>query len=196
MCGIVAACARRNVVPVLVEGLKALEYRGYDSAGVLVETGDSFRRARTQGKVRELENLLAADPLDGSTGIAHTRWATHGAPNTRNAHPHVSGDLVGVVHNGIIENHAELRDELVARGYHFDTETDSKSSHTSSTHICRMATTCAPQRSARSRACMARMPSPWSAPANRAGPSARARAARWSSASVKARTSSLPTCRR
>ncbi|MFB9067487.1 glutamine--fructose-6-phosphate transaminase (isomerizing) [Pseudofulvimonas gallinarii] len=126
MCGIVAACARRNVVPVLVEGLKALEYRGYDSAGVLVETGDSFRRARTQGKVRELENLLAADPLDGSTGIAHTRWATHGAPNTRNAHPHVSGDLVGVVHNGIIENHAELRDELVARGYHFDTETDSE----------------------------------------------------------------------
>ncbi len=126
MCGIVAACARRNVVPVLVEGLKALEYRGYDSAGVLVESGDSFRRARTQGKVRELETLLAADPLDGSTGIAHTRWATHGAPNTRNAHPHVSGDLVGVVHNGIIENHAELRDELVARGYRFDTETDSE----------------------------------------------------------------------
>lgn len=126
MCGIVAACAQRDVVPILIEGLKALEYRGYDSAGVLVEAGDALRRARTQGKVRELENLLAAEPLAGTTGIAHTRWATHGAPNTRNAHPHTSGDVVAVVHNGIIENHAELRQELGAQGFVFETDTDTE----------------------------------------------------------------------
>ena len=126
MCGIVAACAQRDVVPILIEGLKALEYRGYDSAGVLVEAGDALRRARTQGKVRELENLLAAEPLSGRTGIAHTRWATHGAPNTRNAHPHTSGGVVAVVHNGIIENHAQLRDELSAQGFVFETETDTE----------------------------------------------------------------------
>jgi glucosamine--fructose-6-phosphate aminotransferase (isomerizing) len=126
MCGIVAACARRDIVPVLLEGLKALEYRGYDSAGILVEAGDTLRRARMQGKVRELERLLVDEPLAGSTGIAHTRWATHGAPNTRNAHPHTSGDVVAVVHNGIIENHAELRDELKAQGFAFDSDTDTE----------------------------------------------------------------------
>ncbi len=126
MCGIVAACAQRDVVPILIEGLRALEYRGYDSAGVLVESGDTLKRARMQGKVRELEKLLAAEPLDGVTGIAHTRWATHGAPNTRNAHPHTSGDVVAVVHNGIIENHAELRTELKAQGFEFESDTDTE----------------------------------------------------------------------
>ncbi|MBX3727351.1 MAG: glutamine--fructose-6-phosphate transaminase (isomerizing) [Xanthomonadales bacterium] len=125
MCGIVAACASRDVVPLLIEGLKALEYRGYDSAGVLVEVDGGLRRARTQGKVRELEALLGREPLAGSTGIAHTRWATHGAPNTRNAHPHTSGD-VAVVHNGIIENHAELREELRGQGFVFESETDTE----------------------------------------------------------------------
>jgi glucosamine--fructose-6-phosphate aminotransferase (isomerizing) len=126
MCGIVAACASRNVVPILIEGLKALEYRGYDSAGVLVEDRNTLRRARTQGKVRELEKLLDDEPLDGNTGIAHTRWATHGAPNTRNAHPHTSGDVVAVVHNGIIENHDELREELRGLGFVFDSDTDTE----------------------------------------------------------------------
>jgi glucosamine--fructose-6-phosphate aminotransferase (isomerizing) len=126
MCGIVAACAQRDVVPILLEGLRALEYRGYDSAGVLVESGETLKRARMQGKVRELEKLLAAEPLAGVTGIAHTRWATHGAPNTRNAHPHTSGDAVAVVHNGIIENHAELRTELKAKGFEFDSDTDTE----------------------------------------------------------------------
>lgn len=126
MCGIVAACAQRNVLPILIEGLKALEYRGYDSAGVLVETGDALKRARTQGKVCELENVLASEPLVGTTGIAHTRWATHGAPTTRNAHPHTSDEIVGVVHNGIIENHAELRDELKTQGFVFDSDTDTE----------------------------------------------------------------------
>ncbi|MCK9490056.1 MAG: glutamine--fructose-6-phosphate transaminase (isomerizing) [Xanthomonadales bacterium] len=126
MCGIVAACAQRDVVPLLVEGLRALEYRGYDSAGVLIEDGASLRRARTAGKVRELEALLAREPLSGHTGIAHTRWATHGVPNTTNAHPHTSGDVVAVVHNGIIENHDELREELRAAGFQFDSDTDSE----------------------------------------------------------------------
>ena len=126
MCGIVAACASRNVVPILIEGLKALEYRGYDSAGVLIEVGNTLKRARTQGKVRELEKLLDDEPLDGNTGIAHTRWATHGAPNTRNAHPHTSGDVVAVVHNGIIENHDELRGELKGLGFVFDSDTDTE----------------------------------------------------------------------
>ena len=126
MCGIVAACAQRDVVPLLVEGLRALEYRGYDSAGVLIEDGASLRRARTAGKVRELEALLAREPLSGHTGIAHTRWATHGVPNTTNAHPHTSGDVVAVVHNGIIENHDELREELRAEGFQFDSDTDSE----------------------------------------------------------------------
>jgi glucosamine--fructose-6-phosphate aminotransferase (isomerizing) len=126
MCGIVAACAQRDVVPLLIEGLKALEYRGYDSAGVLIEDGDTLKRARMQGKVRELEKLLASEPLSGVTGIAHTRWATHGAPNTRNAHPHTSADVVAVVHNGIIENHTELREELKAKGFVFDSDTDTE----------------------------------------------------------------------
>src|SRR5690606_27197128 len=125
-CGIVAAVAGRDVVPVLIAGLKALEYRGYDSAGISVIEGGRLARVRSAGKVRELESIYQASPVAGSTGIAHTRWATHGVPNTENAHPHVSGDNVAVVHNGIIENHAELRAELAARGYRFDSDTDTE----------------------------------------------------------------------
>jgi glucosamine--fructose-6-phosphate aminotransferase (isomerizing) len=127
MCGIVAAAGRRNVVPTLIAGLKALEYRGYDSAGIAVlEEGDRLSRVRAAGKVRELEALYESAPIEGFTGIAHTRWATHGVPNTVNAHPHVSDDRVAVVHNGIIENHSELRKELEAKGFRFDSETDTE----------------------------------------------------------------------
>ena len=126
MCGIVAATADRDVVPVLIAGLKALEYRGYDSAGISVLEDGRLARVRAKGKVRELEALYESAPVAGVTGIAHTRWATHGAPNTTNAHPHVSSERVAIVHNGIIENHAELREELKARGYRFESETDTE----------------------------------------------------------------------
>src|SRR3954470_1142255 len=127
MCGIVAAAGRRDITPILIAGLKALEYRGYDSAGIAVLEDDlRLSRVRAAGKVRELESLYASAPIAGFTGIAHTRWATHGVPNTVNAHPHVSDDRVAVVHNGIIENHAELREELKAHGYKFDSDTDTE----------------------------------------------------------------------
>ncbi|MBO9661967.1 glutamine--fructose-6-phosphate transaminase (isomerizing) [Dokdonella sp.] len=126
MCGIVAATADRDVVSVLIAGLKALEYRGYDSAGISVIEQGRLARVRAKGKVRELEALYESAPVAGSTGIAHTRWATHGVPNTVNAHPHVSSERVAIVHNGIIENHAELREELKARGYRFESETDTE----------------------------------------------------------------------
>jgi glucosamine--fructose-6-phosphate aminotransferase (isomerizing) len=125
MCGIVAAAARRNVVPVLIDGLRALEYRGYDSAGISV-LSPALKRLRAKGKVRDLESLYREAPIEGMTGIAHTRWATHGAPSTVNAHPHVSSDQVAVVHNGIIENHAELRTELEHAGFVFSSETDTE----------------------------------------------------------------------
>ncbi|MGH8457125.1 MAG: glutamine--fructose-6-phosphate transaminase (isomerizing) [Stenotrophobium sp.] len=126
MCGIVGAVAQRNVTPILVEGLKRLEYRGYDSAGVAV-IGDAHKLQLTRavGKVAELEAQLLPQPGNGGTGIAHTRWATHGVPAERNSHPHVSRD-VAVVHNGIIENHDELRAELVAAGFKFSSETDTE----------------------------------------------------------------------
>ena len=126
MCGIVAATAASDVVPMLIAGLKALEYRGYDSAGISVLEHGRLARVRAVGKVRELEALYEAAPVAGHTGIAHTRWATHGAPSTSNAHPHVSSERVAVVHNGIIENHAQLREELKAKGYRFDSDTDTE----------------------------------------------------------------------
>jgi glucosamine--fructose-6-phosphate aminotransferase (isomerizing) len=127
MCGIVAAVAQRDVVPILIAGLKALEYRGYDSAGVAVIDADgALARMRAAGKVRELEAQYASRPLAGGTGIAHTRWATHGVPSEANAHPHVSGSRVAVVHNGIIENHVELRAELEHAGYRFQSDTDTE----------------------------------------------------------------------
>jgi glucosamine--fructose-6-phosphate aminotransferase (isomerizing) len=126
MCGIVGAVAERNITAILLEGLKRLEYRGYDSAGVAVYTNDQkLERLRRPGKVSELEMALAEEPLVGRLGIAHTRWATHGAPSERNAHPHFSGDLA-VVHNGIIENHEALREQLKALGYVFTSDTDTE----------------------------------------------------------------------
>ncbi|WP_085621461.1 MULTISPECIES: glutamine--fructose-6-phosphate transaminase (isomerizing) [unclassified Pseudomonas] len=127
MCGIVGAVAERNITAILIEGLKRLEYRGYDSAGlaVLTQNGELQRRRRI-GKVSELEAAVAAEPLAGQLGIAHTRWATHGAPTEGNAHPHFSGNEVAVVHNGIIENHEELREELKGLGFVFTSQTDTE----------------------------------------------------------------------
>jgi glutamine---fructose-6-phosphate transaminase (isomerizing) len=127
MCGIVGAIAERNIVPILMEGLRRLEYRGYDSAGIAVLNGTGqLARLRTVGKVRMLEEALERAPASGNLGIAHTRWATHGVPSERNAHPHVSLDGLAIVHNGIIENHEELRAELERRGYKFASETDTE----------------------------------------------------------------------
>jgi len=126
MCGIVGAVAERDVVPILLEGLKRLEYRGYDSAGLAVIKFHQLIRQRVVGKVRELENYLQHTPLSSPTGIAHTRWATHGKPSTENAHPHVSKDTVAVVHNGIIENYLQLRSTLQQQGYEFQSDTDTE----------------------------------------------------------------------
>lgn len=127
MCGIVGAVAERNITAILIEGLKRLEYRGYDSAGLAVYTQQGeLQRRRRIGKVAELEAAVAAEPLNGQLGIAHTRWATHGAPTEGNAHPHFSNSEVAVVHNGIIENHEELREELRALGYVFSSQTDTE----------------------------------------------------------------------
>jgi len=127
MCGIVGAIAERNIVPILMEGLRRLEYRGYDSAGIAVLNGAGhLARLRTVGKVRMLQEALERAPATGNLGIAHTRWATHGVPSERNAHPHVSLDGLAIVHNGIIENHEELHAELERRGYKFSSETDTE----------------------------------------------------------------------
>ncbi len=127
MCGIVGAIAERNITAVLVEGLKRLEYRGYDSAGVaLLNDQGVLQRSRRVGKVGELDVALSQNPLIGRLGIAHTRWATHGAPSERNAHPHFSGEQIAVVHNGIIENHEELRAQLKGLGYVFSSDTDTE----------------------------------------------------------------------
>ncbi len=129
MCGIVGAVAQRDIVPVLLEGLKRLEYRGYDSCGVAVHAQGQLLRARSTQRVAELQEQVAADHLQGFTGIAHTRWATHGAPATHNAHPHFSGKgkaRIALVHNGIIENHDELRAELQSIGYVFESQTDTE----------------------------------------------------------------------
>jgi glucosamine--fructose-6-phosphate aminotransferase (isomerizing) len=127
MCGIVGAVAERNVVPVLIEGLKRLEYRGYDSAGLaLLNVQHHIERRRVFGKVNNLVKLLEEKPVHGTTGIAHTRWATHGAPDELNAHPHVSNDTLALVHNGIIENCDEMRAKLIAAGYKFTSKTDTE----------------------------------------------------------------------
>ncbi|MBA6290655.1 glutamine--fructose-6-phosphate transaminase (isomerizing) [Colwellia sp. MB3u-4] len=127
MCGIVGAVAQRDVADILVEGLKRLEYRGYDSAGVaIVDNNNQLNRARRLGKVQELADALHANPIAGGTGIAHTRWATHGAPSEANAHPHISSETIAVVHNGIIENHEALRTRLQGLGYSFTSETDTE----------------------------------------------------------------------
>jgi glucosamine--fructose-6-phosphate aminotransferase (isomerizing) len=127
MCGIVGAIANRDIVPVLVEGLRRLEYRGYDSAGVAVLNGTGhLKRVRTVGKVQKLQDAIDASPTYGELGVAHTRWATHGVPAERNAHPHISRDGLAIVHNGIIENHEELRDELRQAGYEFTSDTDTE----------------------------------------------------------------------
>ena len=131
MCGIVGAVAQRDIVPILLEGLKRLEYRGYDSCGVAVHAENGLRRARSTQRVAELEEQVRQEDLHGFTGVAHTRWATHGAPATHNAHPHFSGRgkgeaRIALVHNGIIENHDELRAELQAAGYVFESQTDTE----------------------------------------------------------------------
>ena len=125
MCGIIGMIGNTSVVPSILEGLRRLEYRGYDSAGIAVLNQGTMDRRRAAGKIAKLENELRKKPLDGNTGIGHTRWATHGVPNVVNAHPHVSGS-VSVVHNGIIENHKQLREELVSFGFAMETETDTE----------------------------------------------------------------------
>ena len=128
MCGIIGIIGKAEVAPRLIDGLRRLEYRGYDSAGIAVVGADGkLELRRASGKLRNLEEAIQKSPLDGTYGIGHTRWATHGRPTEENAHPHrdCSGQIV-VVHNGIIENFRELRDELVSRGHIFVSETDSE----------------------------------------------------------------------
>jgi glucosamine--fructose-6-phosphate aminotransferase (isomerizing) len=125
MCGIIGAIASRDVVPILTEGLKRLEYRGYDSAGIAVLDG-GIRRVRRVGRVSEMESAARSENLKGIVGIAHTRWATHGGVTERNAHPHVSMNEIAVVHNGIVENHEEQRARLKAAGYAFESQTDTE----------------------------------------------------------------------
>ena len=126
MCGIVGAVAQRNITPILIEGLKRLEYRGYDSCGIALHTHGELRRSRSTSRVAELEKQIEQSGLSGFTGIAHTRWATHGVPSTNNAHPHFSRERIALVHNGIIENHDELRAELQGLGYVFESQTDTE----------------------------------------------------------------------
>jgi glucosamine--fructose-6-phosphate aminotransferase (isomerizing) len=135
MCGIVGAVSARNIVPVLVEGLKRLEYRGYDSCGVAVHQGGQLQRTRSTARVQELDAQIQVDGIAGQIGIAHTRWATHGAPAVHNAHPHFSSGprasaqsagKIALVHNGIIENHDELRAQLQGKGYEFTSQTDTE----------------------------------------------------------------------
>src|SRR3972149_572339 len=127
MCGIVGAVAQRDVSPILIEGLRRLEYRGYDSAGIaVINKNTEIQRVRVAGKVTDLAQELTQNPLCGSTGIAHTRWATHGKPSVNNAHPHVCRNQVALVHNGIIENHEELRALQLKQGYEFHSDTDTE----------------------------------------------------------------------
>ncbi|MDL2284054.1 glutamine--fructose-6-phosphate transaminase (isomerizing) [Oxalobacter sp. OttesenSCG-928-P03] len=126
MCGIVGALAARDITPVMIEGLKRLEYRGYDSCGIALYADGNLRRTRSTARVADLESQVNSFGLTGFMGIAHTRWATHGPPTTANAHPHFSRERIALVHNGIIENYAELRDELMVQGYEFASQTDTE----------------------------------------------------------------------
>ena len=127
MCGIVGAVAQRDIADILLAGLQSLEYRGYDSAGIAtIDSKGNLQRLRRVGKVKQLAEAVAQNSMPGGTGIAHTRWATHGEPNERNAHPHVSSERIAVVHNGIIENHAPLRERLKSLGYVFESDTDTE----------------------------------------------------------------------
>ena len=127
MCGIVGAVAERNVTPILLEGLRRLEYRGYDSAGIAVlDKNDCISRVRRVGKVKELSDALEHTKVIGTLGVAHTRWATHGEPSEKNAHPHICNQSVVVVHNGIIENHSDLRVQQRNDGFDFTSQTDTE----------------------------------------------------------------------
>jgi glucosamine--fructose-6-phosphate aminotransferase (isomerizing) len=126
MCGIVAAVAQRNITPILLEGLRRLEYRGYDSCGIALYVDGNLERSRSTARVADLQSQITQAGLEGFTGVAHTRWATHGAPVTSNAHPHFSGQRIALVHNGIIENHEELREQLIDAGFRFESQTDTE----------------------------------------------------------------------
>src|SRR6201985_3158496 len=125
MCGIVGIAGTQEAAPVILEALKRLEYRGYDSAGIATLVGGKIERRRSPGQLSNLDPVLKAQPLAGHTGIGHTRWATHGAPTEANAHPHATA-RVAIVHNGIIENFRELKAELTAAGHTFESQTDSE----------------------------------------------------------------------
>src|SRR5688572_22942860 len=125
MCGIIGIVGKREAASLLVEGLRRLEYRGYDSAGIATLVGGRIDRRRAEGKLVNLDRRIAEQPIAGSVGIGHTRWATHGGPTERNAHPHAT-ERVAVVHNGIIENYQDLKAELEAQGRGFETETDTE----------------------------------------------------------------------
>ena len=127
MCGIIGAVSTRDISKVLLEGLRRLEYRGYDSAGIaVIDKQQQIARIRAQGKVQSLADSMVLTSVSGATGIAHTRWATHGVPSELNAHPHLSSSELAIVHNGIIENYEELREKLKGYGYEFTSETDSE----------------------------------------------------------------------
>ncbi len=127
MCGIVAYIGKKEAYPILIKGLKRLEYRGYDSAGIALLDSGKVNLYKRQGKVSNLEEFAAGKNIAGHAGIGHTRWATHGAPNDINAHPHFSNDeKIALIHNGIIENYNSLKEELIVRGYHFRSQTDTE----------------------------------------------------------------------